>query len=180
MLKRLLIVTRFSRVFKFINSSMKPECEIEEQVKTEVAVTAKEIKKKFRPEFQQNFEKYYPVNFFRSVNFVRNQCEKCNNYFWNIDPKRTLCGDSNCIGTYSFIGKKNYMGVDKKFNLAEAWKTFEDAFVSQRIPCTKIDRYPVVARWRNDVDFVQAGIYCFQPYCVTGEMNPPANPLICP
>lgn len=24
------------------------------------------------------------------------------------------------------------------------------------------------------------GIYCFQPYCVTGELDPPANPLICP
>ncbi len=49
-----------------------------------------------------------------------------------------------------------------------------------RIPCTEIKRYPVVARWRNDVDFTAAGIYCFQPYCVTGEMDPPANPLICP
>jgi len=37
-----------------------------------------------------------------------------------------------------------------------------------------------VARWRDDVDFVQAGIYCFQPYVVTGELEPPANPLICP
>lgn len=51
---------------------------------------------------------------------------------------------------------------------------------SARIPCTAIKRYPVVARWRDDVDFVQAGIYCFQPYCVTGELEPPANPLICP
>lgn len=33
---------------------------------------------------------------------------------------------------------------------------------------------------RNDVDFVAAGVYCFQPYCVTGELEPPANPLICP
>jgi alanyl-tRNA synthetase len=37
-----------------------------------------------------------------------------------------------------------------------------------------------VARWRNDVDYVAAGIFCFQPYCVTGELDPPANPLICP
>lgn len=37
-----------------------------------------------------------------------------------------------------------------------------------------------MARWRNDVDFVAAGIFCFQPYCVTGELDPPANPLICP
>ena len=118
--------------------------------------------------------------FFESINFVRNQCHKCNNYFWNINPERTICGDSNCVGQYSFIGKKNHMGIDKKLSLAEAWQTFEDAFTSARIPCKKIDRYPVIARWRNDVDFVQAGIYCFQPYCVTGEMDPPANPLICP
>ena len=38
----------------------------------------------------------------------------------------------------------------------------------------------MIARWRNDVDYVAAGIYAFQPYCVTGEMDPPANPLICP
>ena len=49
-----------------------------------------------------------------------------------------------------------------------------------RVPSNAIERYPIVARWRNDVDFVAAGIYCFQPYCVTGELDPPANPLICP
>jgi alanyl-tRNA synthetase len=37
-----------------------------------------------------------------------------------------------------------------------------------------------VARWRADVDYVAAGIFCFQPYCVTGELDPPANPLIQP
>jgi len=30
------------------------------------------------------------------------------------------------------------------------------------------------------VDFTAAGIFCFQPYCVTGELDPPANPLIQP
>ena len=101
------------------------------------------------------------MNFFNSINFVRRKCEKCNNFFWNINPERKLCGDSNCVGAYSFIGKKNYMGIDKKFTLADTWKTFEDAFVSSRIPSKKIDRYPVVARWRNDVDFTNAGIFCF-------------------
>ena len=38
----------------------------------------------------------------------------------------------------------------------------------------------MVARWRDDVDYTAAGIYCFQPYCVTGELDPPANPLIQP
>jgi alanyl-tRNA synthetase len=63
---------------------------------------------------------------------------------------------------------------------AEAWQGFEASLTSARIPCESIKRYPVVARWRNDVDFVAAGIFCFQPYCVTGELDPPANPLICP
>jgi len=62
----------------------------------------------------------------------------------------------------------------------DAWLNFEKSFTNARIPCTAIKRYPVTARWRNDVDFVAAGIYCFQPYCVTGELEPPANPLICP
>lgn len=57
---------------------------------------------------------------------------------------------------------------------------FLRSLTSARIPCTAIKRYPVVARWRRDVDYVAAGIYCFQPYCVTGELEPPANPLICP
>ena len=57
---------------------------------------------------------------------------------------------------------------------------FETSLTTARVPCTSIKRYPIVARWRNDVDFVAAGIFCFQPYCVTGELDPPANPLICP
>jgi alanyl-tRNA synthetase len=51
---------------------------------------------------------------------------------------------------------------------------------NERIPHTAIKRYPVVARWRQDVDYVAAGIFCFQPFCVTGELEPPANPLCCP
>lgn len=43
----------------------------------------------------------------------------------------------------------------------DAWKNFEKSFTSARKPCTPIKRYPVTARWRNDVDFVAAGIYCF-------------------
>lgn len=72
---------------------------------------------------------------------------------------------------HSFIGHilSNHLNVG-----------FEESFTTARIPCTSIKRYPVVARWRNDVDYVAAGIYCFQPYCVTGELEPPANPLICP
>ncbi len=85
------------------------------------------------------------------------------------------------MGKYTFIGKGTGIGTKgTKITYAEAWKGFERSLTSSRIPCTSIERYPVVARWRNDVDYVAAGIFCFQPYCVTGELDPPANPLICP
>ena len=85
------------------------------------------------------------------------------------------------MGKYTFIGKGTGIGTKgKKITYAEAWKGFERSLTSSRVPCTSIQRYPVVARWRNDVDYVAAGIFCFQPYCVTGELDPPANPLICP
>jgi alanyl-tRNA synthetase len=91
------------------------------------------------------------------------------------------CGDSQCEQTYSFIGRGTGKGArGNKITYADAWKGFEKSLTSSRIPCTSVKRYPVVARWRADVDYVAAGIYCFQPYCVTGEMDPPANPLIQP
>lgn len=85
------------------------------------------------------------------------------------------------MGEYTFIGKGAGIGrKGKKLTYAEAWKTYERSFTKARVPCHSIKRYPVVARWRNDVDYVAAGIFCFQPYCVTGELEPPANPLIQP
>ena len=73
------------------------------------------------------------------------------------------------MGTGTGIGTQG-----KKISYADAWNGFKKSFTSSRIPCKDIERYPVVARWRNDVDYVAAGIYCFQPFCVTGELPPPA------
>ena len=64
-----------------------------------------------------------------------------------------------CRGKYSFIS--NGIGKGENISFADAWKGFEESFTSARIPCESIKRYPVVARWRNDVDFVAAGIFCF-------------------
>jgi alanyl-tRNA synthetase len=60
----------------------------------------------------------------------------------------------------------------------EVWKRFSRLF--ERLGYTPIKRYPVAARWRDDTDFVQASIYDFQPYVVSGEIEPPANPLVVP
>ncbi|MEK6912093.1 MAG: alanine--tRNA ligase-related protein, partial [Candidatus Thermoplasmatota archaeon] len=42
---------------------------------------------------------------------------------------------------------------------------------------TRVRRYPIVARWREDVFFTQASVYPFQPWVISGEASPPANPL---
>lgn len=151
-----------------------------EEVKTVKALTNKEIKAKWRPEFEANPSKYYPTKVFDKIGFTRNKCPKCGGYYWRHSEKADTCGDSKCVGSYKFIGKKLGVGNKEKLTYANAWKSFEKSLTSARVPCKAIDRYPVVARWRNDVDYVAAGIFCFQPYCVTGELDPPANPLICP
>jgi alanyl-tRNA synthetase len=145
---------------------------------TVACLTTKEIKALARPEFRANPEKFYPVETFKKMGYSRACCPKCDNFYWRFSEKADTCGDSGCTGTYGFIN--NGVGKGKQITFAEAWKGFEQSFTTARIPCTSIKRYPIVARWRNDVDFVAAGIFCFQPYCVTGELDPPANPLICP
>ncbi|MEI6840807.1 MAG: alanine--tRNA ligase, partial [Methanomicrobiales archaeon] len=42
---------------------------------------------------------------------------------------------------------------------------------------TRIGRYPVVARWRDDIYLTIASIADFQPYVTAGIVPPPANPL---
>jgi len=153
----------------------------EGEVKVVKCLSPKEMKALAKPEFETNYAKYYPVKTFEKIGFHRAQCPKCHHYYWRKSEKASTCGDSNCLEKYNFIGKG--MGIGReghKITYEEAWKGFSASLTSARIPCKEIKRYPVVARWRNDVDFTAAGIYCFQPYCVTGEMDAPANPLICP
>ena len=153
----------------------------EEKIKVVQCLSPKEMKALAKPEFEKNYQLYYPVKTFEKIGFSRAQCPKCHHYYWRKSEKATTCGDSNCLEKYSFIGKGMGIGKEgKKITYEEAWKGFAQSLTTARVPCTEIKRYPVVARWRNDVDFTAAGIYCFQPYCVTGEMDPPANPLICP
>lgn len=126
---------------------------------------------------------FYPTKIFAKLGFSRAQCPECGNNYWRHTDKKVTCGDSQCEKKYSFIGVGTGIGKGpngKRISYADAWKGFERALTTSRVPCTSIKRYPVVARWRDDVDYVAAGIFCFQPYCVTGELAPPANPLICP
>ncbi len=138
-------------------------------------VSDKEVKKQFKKEAANNPDTYYPTKALKALGFSRHSCAKCHTHFWSIDPKRAICGDANCVGGFTFI---NHTPATKKLSYLEVWKEYTR--IHRRLGYTPIDRYPVVARWREDAYFVQAGIYDFQPYVVTGEVEPPANPVVEP
>ena len=73
-----------------------------EVAETVQGVTAKEIKKKYKPIFEERYKEFYPVAFFDSINFKRFKC-KCGKYYWSLNT-RADCGDSSCVGSYQFIG----------------------------------------------------------------------------
>jgi len=129
-------------------------------------------KKTLYKQFQKEWKQHYDLKLFQETGWLRKQCRKCGHFFWSVDRKRKLCGDSSCE-PYSFIGKK----VSKlKLDYVDTWREFAKYFQKQGY--TIIPRYPTIARWRDDTWFVQASIYNFQPYVVSGEVKPPANPLI--
>ncbi|MBI4153275.1 alanine--tRNA ligase, partial [Candidatus Woesearchaeota archaeon] len=135
----------------------------------------KEVKAEFKKTAQKNPERNYPVKALKELGFLRNQCSNCKTYFWCMDKNITFCGDSACVGGFHFIGNSP---AKKKLDYIETWKQF--AAVHKKMGYTPVQRYPVVARWNPTVDFTIASIAAFQPYVVTGEVEPPANPLVIP
>ncbi|MHA1506270.1 MAG: alanine--tRNA ligase [Candidatus Asgardarchaeia archaeon] len=127
-----------------------------------------------RKKFSEDYKKHYEVELFRREGFVRKRCEICGRYFWTLDPERNVCGEPPC-GVYEFVGNPP---TKKKFDYIEMWRFFADFF--KKKGHTEIKRYPVVARWRDDLYFTIASISDFQPFVVRGEVEPPANPLIVP
>jgi alanyl-tRNA synthetase len=128
-------------------------------------------KKELMRQFSKKWKEHYALHVFEERGFERKRCRSCKRYFWTCDRKRKLCGDSTCV-QYSFIGKK----FGWKHDYVDTWREFARFF--QEHNRTTIPRYPTVARWRDDTWFVQASIYDFQPHVVSGESQPPANPLI--
>ncbi|RLI24069.1 MAG: alanine--tRNA ligase, partial [Candidatus Hecatellales archaeon] len=90
--------------------------------------------------------------------------------FWTLNPEAELCGDQPCVA-YSFIGNPP---TSKPLNLQEAREKFLSFF--ERHGHRRVGKYPVVARWRDDVYLVGASIYDFQPWVTEGLVPPPANP----
>ena len=112
----------------------------------------------------------FDLEFFKDNGFRRKVCPKCQRAFWSLGDWES-CGEPPC-DEYAFIGNspmKEPLGLHET---REAYLSFFEANGH-----TRIGRYPIVARWRNDVFFTQASIYDFQPYVLEGTIDPPANPL---
>ncbi len=132
--------------------------------------TDKELKKKYKSEFSKNYAEFYPVETVKSMGFSRRLCSNCGKFFWSAEKE--VCGDSACTGGYSFSKAKNEMGY------IDIWKKFSRLLKNRGY--TPVKRYPVVARWRDDIPFVEASIDAFIPNVTNGISEPPANPLTIP
>jgi len=96
----------------------------------------------------------------------------CGSYFWTLDPNRTTCGDAPCE-EYSFF-EKGYL--NKKMDVRSSRNEFLDFFVNNGH--TLLPPRGVAARWRDDLYLTIASIVLFQPFVTSGEVPPPANPLV--
>ena len=110
------------------------------------------------------------VEFLRAKGYLRKKCPKCGEYFWTLDPARETCGEAPCE-PYAFIGRR----ISDK-SLEEAREDFLSFF--ERKGHARISRYPVIARWREDLFLTSASIVDFQPFITAGLVPPPANPLV--
>ncbi len=116
-------------------------------------------------------EKELDLKFFHRNGWKRYRCKKCGSYFWSREP-REICGEAPC-GEYEFLKEPVFK---REYSVEEMRSAFIDFF--RRRGHTPIKRYPVVARWRDDVFLVNASIYDFQPHVTSGLAPPPANPLV--
>lgn len=139
-----------------------------------MVLSDKEAKVQLKAMTAKQPDKYYATGVLKEEGYTRHQCKKCQRWYWTATGS-DVCGDPSCSGGFRFIGKSP---AKKQLDYVETWQRFSKLFNSWGY--TPIKRYPVVARWRQDTDFVQASIYDFQPYVVTGEVSPPANPLVVP
>ncbi len=137
-------------------------------------VSDKELKKEFLKKAAEEWETTYPVKALRELGFERYQCKKCKRHFWSQKEDDT-CGDTQCVGKLTFIGKSP---TKKKIEYIDVWKEY--AKTHEKLGYTPIKRYPVIARWNPTTEFTIASIAAFQPYVVSGEIKPPANPLVIP
>ncbi len=117
-------------------------------------------------------EEEYRLPFFTENGFLRKQCSICGEYFWTQDSHKENCGDAPCQD-YDFIEDSP---TKKKYSLSEMREAFISFF--EKNSHKRIQPYPIIARWRDDLYVTIASIADFQPYVTEGIIPPPANPLV--
>jgi alanyl-tRNA synthetase len=115
-------------------------------------------------------EEEYQLDYFKEQGMVRKICKSCGSAFWTRDSAREICGDAPCE-PYNFIGEP----IFKTHNLDSMREAYLSFF--EKNGHTRIERYPVAARWRDDIYLTIASIADFQPFVTSGIVPPPANPL---
>ncbi|MGC9209469.1 MAG: alanine--tRNA ligase [Nitrososphaeria archaeon] len=131
-------------------------------------------KETLRAEFSEKHPELYQVDLFKRRGFIRKKCKRCGRYFWTLDEKREYCPNQPC-SRYEFIGNPS----GKKLDYVNMWNEIKSFFVDNGHQYVR--RYPVVARWRDDLYFTVASIIDFQRV-EEGKIifDLPANPLIVP
>jgi alanyl-tRNA synthetase len=115
-------------------------------------------------------EEEYQLEYFKTQGLTRRICKWCGSAFWTRNSSRESCGDAPCE-PYTFIGKPVF-NTHTLDSMREAYLSF-----FEKHGHTRVERYPVVARWRDDIYLTIASIADFQPFVTGGIVPPPANPL---
>ena len=117
------------------------------------------------------------IPFWGESGHVCKTCRVTGARFWTRDEGRSTCGDST-EDPYTFIGNPVIEGFPMrgkalKNSMREAFLDFFDKHGH-----TRVEPYPIVARWRDDIHLTIASIADFQPHVTSGQVPPPANPLV--
>jgi alanyl-tRNA synthetase len=112
----------------------------------------------------------FDLQHFADHGFEQRTCPTCGSLFWT-NGEAITCGDNPC-DEYTLIETPP---IPREYSLEEMRETFLSYF--EKHGHTRLERYPVVARWRSDIYFAIASIACFQPHVTGGLAPPPANPL---
>ncbi len=135
----------------------------------------KQVKKEFLKTASQDPHAYYATRVLEDAGYVRKQCDVCQRFFWTTHTNKTVCGDSSCQGRIDIFENNP---SQSELTYPQVWDSFKEHMEPRGYQ--PIARYPVVARWNPTTDFTMASIAAFQPYVVSGEVEPPAKKLVIP
>ncbi len=136
--------------------------------------TDKELKKWFKTVASKEPEKYYATDILEREGFLRKHC-RCGTWFWTVNKDQEVCGDPACLGGTRVV-EENPSKI--KLSFADVWEQFKSMFSEWGYK--PVERYPVVSRWNPTTDFTMASIAAFQPYVISGEVEPPAKKMVIP